>query len=95
MGDYLSTPNKEKESFTGQNERVLNILRLKHLFISFIQFLYAGTGMQGWRKSMEDSHVAELNIIDGVAVFGVFDGHGGNTISHILSNIQVLKWQHL
>jgi serine/threonine protein phosphatase PrpC len=29
---------------------------------------------------MEDSHVANLDVGDGVAVFGVFDGHGGKII---------------
>lgn len=33
--------------------------------------------MQGWRKSNEDAHIANLDIGDGVAVFGVLDGHGG------------------
>lgn len=27
---------------------------------------------------MEDSHIANLDIGDGVALFAVFDGHGGN-----------------
>ncbi len=26
---------------------------------------------------MEDSHIANLDVGDGVAIFGVFDGHGG------------------
>jgi len=38
---------------------------------------YAAVGMQGWRRSMEDSHIANLDIGDGVSIFGVFDGHGG------------------
>ena len=29
---------------------------------------------------MEDSHIANLDIGDGVSIFGVFDGHGGNFI---------------
>jgi hypothetical protein len=29
---------------------------------------------------MEDSHISNLDIGDGVAIFGVFDGHGGNKI---------------
>jgi serine/threonine protein phosphatase PrpC len=36
--------------------------------------------MQGWRKKMEDSHIADLNVVvDGKKynIFGVFDGHGG------------------
>ncbi|EPY42992.1 protein phosphatase [Angomonas deanei] len=36
--------------------------------------------MQGWRKSMEDAHVAQLNIggCKKRAFFGVFDGHQSN-----------------
>lgn len=34
-------------------------------------------GMQGWRRTMEDAHIANLDIGDGISIFGVFDGHGG------------------
>lgn len=38
--------------------------------------------MQGWRKSQEDSHIAELSLGGTkVALFGVFDGHGGKEVS--------------
>ena len=37
MGEFLSTPNKEKESYDSENE----ILR------------FGSCGMQGWRKRME------------------------------------------
>lgn len=34
--------------------------------------------MQGWRNTMEDAHICELDInADGIHCFGVFDGHGG------------------
>jgi serine/threonine protein phosphatase PrpC len=34
--------------------------------------------MQGWRKRMEDSHIAETNVGgQNCSIFGVFDGHGG------------------
>jgi serine/threonine protein phosphatase PrpC len=33
--------------------------------------------MQGWRRTMEDAHIANLDLGDGVSVFGVLDGHGG------------------
>ena len=39
--------------------------------------------MQGWRKNMEDAHVSITNLADDVAMFGVFDGHGGNFIFRI------------
>ena len=38
---------------------------------------YGATGMQGWRNTMEDSHIVELDLGDGNAFFGVYDGHGG------------------
>ena len=38
--------------------------------------------MQGWRKGMEDAHFAIANLGNDVALFGVFDGHGGE-ISYI------------
>ena len=44
------------------------MLLLSHMFLLFA----------GWRKSMEDSHIARFNLVPDVNVFGVFDGHGGN-----------------
>ena len=41
---------------------------------------YVATGMQGWRRSMEDSHIAQMNLTGNVSVFGVFDGHGGKYV---------------
>lgn len=34
----------------------------------------------GWRKSMEDAAIHEINIGDGNGLFAVFDGHGGKKI---------------
>lgn len=34
--------------------------------------------MQGWRKGMEDAHLAIINFDTNISLFGVFDGHGGN-----------------
>jgi protein phosphatase 1G len=33
--------------------------------------------MQGWRNTMEDSHICSINMDNNVSIFGVFDGHGG------------------
>jgi protein phosphatase 1G len=43
--------------------------------------------MQGWRKRMEDAHVASLNIgqSKSISIFGVFDGHGGKEVSQFVS----------
>ncbi len=37
--------------------------------------------MQGWRRSMEDAHITALDIIQGVSLFAVFDGHGGQEVA--------------
>ena len=35
-------------------------------------------GMQGWRRTQEDAHIAHINLEpQGNHLFGVFDGHGG------------------
>lgn len=70
MGAYLSTPVTEKEAFNG----VGHGLR------------YGGCGMQGWRRTMEDAHVAETSIggsgsSEPAQLFGVFDGHGGSEVA--------------
>lgn len=46
--------------------------------------------MQGWRNTMEDAHIVELDLGSGVAFFGVYDGHGGN-INHCLLIIIIRK----
>ena len=60
---YLTEPNKTKQSETGKSGNIE----------------YAATGMQGWRKNMEDAHCAILNYGGDhtAALFAVFDGHGG------------------
>lgn len=40
--------------------------------------------MQGWRKEQEDAHIANLQLPNGEAVFGVFDGHGGAQVSQFV-----------
>ena len=44
--------------------------------------------MQGWRKRMEDAHIAKINLGPSktLNIFGVFDGHGGKEISQFVSN---------
>jgi protein phosphatase 1G len=61
MGEYLSQPDKTKHTDSGESQ----------------QLRFVAMGMQGWRRSMEDSHIANVNIGNGVSLFGVYDGHGG------------------
>ena len=37
--------------------------------------------MQGWRDTQEDAHIADLDIGNGISIFGVFDGHGGPEVA--------------
>lgn len=66
MGAYLSVPVRTKDSFQGEATGVS----------------FGGASMQGWRRTMEDAHVAETNLGDmGADLFGVFDGHGGAEVA--------------
>jgi hypothetical protein len=78
MGTYLSTPVTEKGEESGETS----------------ELSWGVVDMQGWRKNMEDAHVAQTNVEvpphlfasdedscqDG-KVFGVFDGHGGPEVA--------------
>ena len=65
MGPYLSSPNTAKDSETGSDNR----------------FNFSACSMQGWRNQQEDSHIADLKLPNGEAIFGVFDGHGGKEVA--------------
>lgn len=77
MGPYLTTPKKEKDSIDGQNTRMK----------------YGACGMQGWRNTMEDTHITELDIGNKISFFGVYDGHGGNEVADFVKEhlVQELK----
>ncbi|XP_066931681.1 protein phosphatase 1G-like [Clytia hemisphaerica] len=70
MGAYLPKPVTEK---TSHDES------LDHLSFGI-------SGMQGWRENMEDAHCA-MPDFDGKnnALFGVFDGHGGEEVAVYVS----------
>ncbi|KAH8584972.1 phosphatase 2C [Cryptosporidium sp. chipmunk genotype I] len=56
------------------------------------------SGMQGWRVSMEDAHIAlpKLDKHPELSLFGVFDGHGGSVISEWVSrHIEAIFEQEL
>ncbi|KAI5056701.1 hypothetical protein GOP47_0028519 [Adiantum capillus-veneris] len=78
MGVYLSTPKTEKFSEDGGN----GCLK------------YGMSAMQGWRNSMEDAHAAILDLDENTSFFGVYDGHGGKTVSRFCAkhlHAQVLR----
>eukprot|EP00992_Anisonema_acinus_P001161 TRINITY_DN10397_c0_g1_i1.p1 TRINITY_DN10397_c0_g1~~TRINITY_DN10397_c0_g1_i1.p1 ORF type:complete len:295 (+),score=38.11 TRINITY_DN10397_c0_g1_i1:63-947(+) len=68
MGDTLSRPIVDKQSETEENESLK----------------VGASGMQGWRRGMEDAHTCSLQLEgapDGVSFFAVFDGHCGANIA--------------
>ena len=77
MGVYLSTANREVEAEEGGG----------------LGLEYAAGGVQGWRKNMEDAHIAECDLRSAVpaahiptanvdmSLFAVFDGHGGKEVA--------------
>ena len=42
---------------------------------------YGCSSMQGWRGEMEDAHITEPNFDENVALFAIFDGHGGPEVA--------------
>lgn len=71
MGVYLSKPCTD-----------VHIIEGSHGDMS-----YTAGDMQGWRKNMEDDHIANTNVpLPGskdntAALFAVFDGHGGKEVA--------------
>ncbi|KAF0988275.1 hypothetical protein HZS_2323, partial [Henneguya salminicola] len=68
MGQTLSEPMTEKKNENGLNKDIK----------------YAVTAMQGWRKTMEDSHFCSLPFSEEFPdwnYFSIFDGHAGGTAS--------------
>lgn len=58
-------PNTEKNTTTGKNALIE----------------YAESSMQGWRTSMEDAHICQIDIQPDIHLFAVFDGHGGSEVA--------------
>mmetsp|Transcript_29364 Transcript_29364/g.53886 ORF Transcript_29364/g.53886 Transcript_29364/m.53886 type:complete len:522 (-) Transcript_29364:1698-3263(-) len=81
MGAYLDKPRTEKEVFEGEGFGIK----------------YGGSSMQGWRKSMEDAHIAQLclNNDPEISIFGVFDGHGGAEVAKFCQKYLIQEIQKL
>lgn len=63
MGTFLSTPERRVESEFG--------------FSKDGTLLFSAGSVQGWRKTMEDAHIADAEN----KIFAVFDGHGGKAVA--------------
>eukprot|EP01062_Namystynia_karyoxenos_P072753 TRINITY_DN691_c0_g3_i3.p1 TRINITY_DN691_c0_g3~~TRINITY_DN691_c0_g3_i3.p1 ORF type:complete len:1756 (+),score=397.13 TRINITY_DN691_c0_g3_i3:113-5269(+) len=70
-GGYLTKPIKEKETAEASGAG----LRI------------GIAAMQGWRKTMEDAHCANVNHGDGSAFVGIFDGHCGPVVAKLLPDL--------
>lgn len=75
MGTYLSTPVTEKGVEEGEDLQGASPLT------------WGVVDMQGWRKTMEDAHIADTDVTppstfkNNAKVFCVFDGHGGAEVA--------------
>ena len=49
---------------------------------------YGLCSMQGWRRTMEDTHLIKLNVgtNNNTHIFGIFDGHGGREVANYVKN---------
>ncbi|KOH00041.1 Protein phosphatase 2C 2 [Saccharomyces pastorianus] len=75
MGQILSNPVIDKENHSGADSLTA----------------FGLCAMQGWRMSMEDSHILEPNVMtksdkDHIALYGIFDGHGGAKVAEYCGN---------
>lgn len=52
---------------------------------------YSIGSMQGYRMSMEDAHNVKINEDESLAVFGVFDGHGGKPCADFINEALVTE----
>ncbi|CAG9336276.1 unnamed protein product [Blepharisma stoltei] len=69
MGPYLSAPRTEKRTQISENSRVR----------------YAASDMQGWRMTMEDAKITNINFDASSELFGVYDGHGGHEVAQFVT----------
>jgi serine/threonine protein phosphatase PrpC len=65
MGAYLTDPEVAKVTTVGETAT----------------FAFAVSAMQGWRDSMEDYCVVDLEVGQGAVCLGVLDGHGGKEVA--------------
>lgn len=67
---YLEKPDTRKYTSEGSNKPAFN---------------FATSAMQGWRHSMEDSHICspQFDPSNGASLFAVFDGHGGMEVAKL------------
>ncbi|CAG2112320.1 unnamed protein product [Medioppia subpectinata] len=80
MGVYLSKPNTTLEAEDGHTSGLV----------------FGAASMQGWRTGQEDAHIAIVDYDSDTALFGVFDGHGGEEVAkycaqHLPTFIKSLK----
>lgn len=73
MGAYLTQPVTTKNIKQGNSNKS--------------KIRYTLCEMQGWRRTMEDQAITEVDLGDGNSLFAVFDGHGGAEVSTLLKDM--------
>jgi len=72
MGNYLEQPITTKNTIIGNSKNLNYVISdMQGKQRPFFSLL-------GWRTNMEDAHIVNLNLPKDCAIFGIFDGHGGN-----------------
>jgi protein phosphatase 1G len=98
MGIYLSTPNTEVNLDSGSGVDLsyaageMQVTTDSNLLFRELFYEYV---LQGWRKTMEDAHIAITDVLcqdqQRISLFAVFDGHGGNIIC---ANYNIIIFYH-
>lgn len=73
MGVYLSAPDTRKQTIAGEDGR----------------YAFGASEMQGWRTTMEDAKLVDLEVDRSTICLGVFDGHGGKDVSNYTAKVFV------
>lgn len=82
MGNYLPKADVDK--------------KINYIYNKAESVLYVGTEIRGWRTTMEDAHICEMDIKDNgddISIFGVFDGHGGIEVAKLCEEFFVKEFK--
>eukprot|EP00331_Platyophrya_macrostoma_P003728 CAMPEP_0176431492 /NCGR_PEP_ID=MMETSP0127-20121128/14844_1 /TAXON_ID=938130 /ORGANISM="Platyophrya macrostoma, Strain WH" /LENGTH=353 /DNA_ID=CAMNT_0017813509 /DNA_START=219 /DNA_END=1280 /DNA_ORIENTATION=+ len=90
VGDAMMAMLEKREQERKMREFIQRLMMANRPFLSSPKTDFSGEkatlegkfdigvgSMQGWRSNMEDAHIVDLSLGNGVGLFSVFDGHAG------------------